>query len=449
VEWATLTPATNPGNAAGWVNALIAADTGDWTSAGLTGGAYAKVIRWAFEKQGLFQAVGAPTPVAKEGKPPEQDVYIDDGHHGEYQFQPVHWENQNVWNRRYSDDGTAHEDPWLNRTNYAYCRVRNRGTQTATGVVVKAYHTDPGAGLTWPDDWVAMTTAQLSVADIPPGGEVVVGPFAWTPTVADHECLLMIASAAGDPSNVDAFGPGESIAEWRLVPHDNNIGQRNVHPVPAAGGAIGIARALDGRSFTVRNPFDRRVKVALGITLPPVLVEKGWLVHASSAGGSGFSLAPGASRRVRLAVTRGGEVSAAEVSASAARSVRISVHADGILIGGMTYALDPDRAEPMPQDYGDHHGHHHGKGDCTGPPNSCCVASTCPVRTSARSGFGGSGSTLTSATADATCEAASMQSSGKSAIRPSGGLLSERRAHPERFEAAYRPRCQSPAGEPS
>lgn len=236
----TLTPSTNPSNASGWVNALLAADTGDWTTAGLAGGAYGKVIRWAFEKQGLFQAAGGPTPVAREGKPPAQDVYIDDGRHGEYQFQAVHWDNQNVWNRRYADDGTLHEDPWLNRTNYAYCRVRNRGTQTATGVVVKAYNTDPGAGLTWPDDWVPMTTTQLAVPDIPSGGEVVVGPFSWTPTFADHECLLMIASSSGDPSNVDAFGAGESIPEWRLVPHDNNIGQRNVHPVPAAAGALGI-----------------------------------------------------------------------------------------------------------------------------------------------------------------------------------------------------------------
>lgn len=362
----TLTPATNPANASGWVNALLAADAGDWTTAGLAGGAYGKVIRWAFEKQGLFQAAGAPTPVAKEGKPPAQDVYIDDGRHGEYQFQPVHWNNQNVWNRRYPDDGTLHEDPWLNRTNFAYCRVRNRGTQTATSVIVRAYHTDPGAGLTWPDDWVPMATTQLSVPDIPSGGEVVVGPFSWTPTVADHECLLMIASSSGDPSNVDAFGPGESIAEWRLVPHDNNIGQRNVHPVPAAAGAAGIFATLDGRSFTVRNPFDIRAKVVLDITLPPVLADKGWRVHASSAGGDGFGLAPGAARRVRLAVTRGAEVTAAEVKASASKDVVAAVYANGIPIGGMTYRLDPDRETPMPQDNG--HGDDCGtKHDCAGP----------------------------------------------------------------------------------
>jgi len=38
----------------------------------------------------------------------------------------------------------------------------------------------------------------------------------------------MIASAAGDASNVGNFTARESIPCWRLVPHDNNIAQRNV-----------------------------------------------------------------------------------------------------------------------------------------------------------------------------------------------------------------------------
>ena len=47
----------------------------------------------------------------------------------------------------------------------------------------------------------------------------------------------MIASVSGDASNIDNFTGTESIQEWRLVPHDNNIGQRNVSVVPGAGGA--------------------------------------------------------------------------------------------------------------------------------------------------------------------------------------------------------------------
>jgi hypothetical protein len=277
-------------------------------------------------------------------------VYIDDGRHGEYQYQPVHWNNQNVWNRRYADAGTLHEEPWLGRPNFAYCRVRNRGTETATGVTVRAFHCNPGVGLTWPDDWQAMTTSSLAVPDIPPGGEVTVGPFTWTPSQPDHECLLMISSAAGDPSNIDVFGPGESIPEWRLVPHDNNIGQRNVHPVPAAGGVQGIVDVLDGRQFTIRNPFSEAVKVAVGITLPPVLARAGWEIALSSPGGTSFGLAPGQSRLARLSVVAGGPIDLAALRATTDRDVVVSVTADGILIGGMSYHLDPDKEKPAPQD---------------------------------------------------------------------------------------------------
>ncbi|MEO6653978.1 MAG: hypothetical protein ABIP17_15125 [Ilumatobacteraceae bacterium] len=345
----TLTPMTNPSNVSSWAQALLDADAGDWTSEGLAGGAYGKVIRWAFEKQGLFQAPGAPTPVAREGAPPAVDVYVDDGRHGEYQYQPVHWNCQNVWNRRFADGGTAHEDPLLGRANFCYVRVRNRGTQTAQNVSVRAFHCNPGAGLTWPDDWQPMTTISLTAPNIPPGGEITVGPFTWTPSQPDHECLLMVASANGDPSNIDVFAPGESIPEWRLVPHDNNIAQRNVHPVPGGGGAAGIMSVLDGRRFTVRNPFDHRVKVVITTELPTILMRRDWRVDFANPGGSAFSLAPGQSRVVQLAVTRGAEVSQADVSATEDRDAVMYVEADGILIGGMTYRLDPARTEAMPQ----------------------------------------------------------------------------------------------------
>jgi len=346
----TLTPSTNPSNVTGWVTALRAADTGDWTPLGLTGGAYFKVIRWAFEKQGLYQGPGAPTPTSLEGTAPAVDVYIDDGRRGEYQFQAVHWNNQNVWNRRYADAGTLNEEPWLGRPNFAYCRVRNRGTQTATGVTVRAFHCNPGVGLTWPDDWQTMTTPSLTVPNIPPGGEATVGPFTWTPSQPDHECLLMVSSAIGDPSNIDAFGPGESIPEWRLVPHDNNIGQRNVHPVPAAGGIQGIVDVLGGRQFTIRNPFPEAVRILVDIALPPTLVRAGWEVGLSSPGGSTFGLAPGQSRLARLSVTAGGPIDLEALRVSDDRDVVVSVTANGILIGGMSYHLDPEESKPASQD---------------------------------------------------------------------------------------------------
>ncbi|MGH7292811.1 MAG: hypothetical protein ACREJT_16450, partial [Myxococcota bacterium] len=249
-----LTQATNPSNALGLEQALETADAGVWTSTSPAethaGGAYWKVIRWAFEKQGLFKAAGAPATA--EGAPPAVDVYIDDGRHGEYPFQANHWSCTDIWNRRASGSGGGvHEEPIVGQTNYAYVRIKNRGTQMATGVTVKGFHCLPGVGLVYPDDWAPMTTAQLAAPNLAASDAagVVVGPFEWTPSQVGHECMFFSVSADSDPSNIDGRITG-SIPEWRLVPHDNNIGQRNVHPVE-----ISLSRDdLRRRLFWLRNP---------------------------------------------------------------------------------------------------------------------------------------------------------------------------------------------------
>ena len=82
----SLTQPTNPGNPTSYASALMTAELGNWTSADQVGGVYWKVIRWAFEKQGLFQPPGAPVPVVSEGAPPPVDLYIEDGRHGEYPY---------------------------------------------------------------------------------------------------------------------------------------------------------------------------------------------------------------------------------------------------------------------------------------------------------------------------------------------------------------------------
>jgi hypothetical protein len=111
-------------------------------------------------------------------------------------------------------------------------KIRNRGSLAATGVVVKAFHANPAAGLVYPNDWQPMSTPQLNGANVPPNNaaEITVGPFKWIPSAIGHECMFMVVSANGDPSNISNMTAGDSIPEWRLVPNDNNIGQRNVFP---------------------------------------------------------------------------------------------------------------------------------------------------------------------------------------------------------------------------
>ncbi len=338
---ASLTPATNPTTADGYVTALLAADLGDWTSEGHAGGAYGKVVRWAFERQGLFQPAGTPMPNNNEGAPPPVDVYIDDGRAGEYPFQANHWSCQAIWNRLAADGLAGHQEPVVGVTNFAYVKVKNRGTQTATGVVVKAFHANPAAGLVYPNDWQAMTTAQLAAANVPPNSatEILVGPFQWVPTHLGHECMFVVVSAAGDPSNADNIGPGESIPEWRLVPHDNNIGQRNVFPV-AAGNLKNLVAAVSRLTFTLKNPHPKPARMVLVPILPRLLVERDWKLDFGNPGGGAFKLLPGETKTIALRLTPGKMFTAAEIAKAKDAVIHVEAYADDILVGGMSYTLD-------------------------------------------------------------------------------------------------------------
>jgi hypothetical protein len=226
----SLTPATSPTDATHFAAALMKADHVDWSVEGISGGAYHKVIRWAFEKQGLYQSPAAKKPNNREGAPPPVDIYIEDGRHGEYAFQSDHCNCQAIWNRRRKDGGLGHQTPTAGQTNYAYVTIKNRGVKPATGVVVRAFQARPQSKRLFPRDYEPMKPGRLTVARVAPNSstKMVVGPFAWMPSGGGQDYLLMIASADGDPSNVDNFVGRESIPDWRLVPNDNNIGQRRV-----------------------------------------------------------------------------------------------------------------------------------------------------------------------------------------------------------------------------
>ena len=124
----TLTPPTNPPSAAGWASGLMSSDFGNWTTAGEIGGCYWKVIRWSFEKQGLYQPPATPKPNSNPGSPPPIDVYIDDGRAGEYQYGPANqypylqrfWDTTEIWNRHAPDGLPEHQTPLVGKKNHAY-----------------------------------------------------------------------------------------------------------------------------------------------------------------------------------------------------------------------------------------------------------------------------------------------------------------------------------------
>jgi zinc metalloprotease ZmpB len=345
---APITPTPEPDD---FANALMAADRLTTSFEGFSGGAMHKVVRWSFEKQGLYQPPGAATPVTLPGAPPAVDVYINDGRNGEYQFRENFWDTTEIWNRRAADGGTTHEDPVVGSTNYAYVIIRNRGTMPATGITVRGFHSRPMTGLIWPADWAPMTTASLpGPASLAPGANAMIGPFEWTPNTVGHECMLMIVSAAGDRSVVDSPGgtvTGASIPHWRLVPHDNNIAQRNVAPI-AAFRTESLIKSLSERVFWIKHPewSKRPVVVLIDVELPPLLAKLGWDIGLKGVKRSRFTLKPGQQVKVALVATPGEPITPKLIQAQR-RPPRIDVNIemDGILVGGMTFPLDPKRKE--------------------------------------------------------------------------------------------------------
>lgn len=220
----TLSPVSNPGHAALFLDALLTADAGDWTTEGLSGGAYEKVLIWSFERQNLN---GGARPIV--------DVYIDDGRGGEYDYLADFTNAAAIWNRHAPDGQEGHQEPALG-TNYAYVKIRNRGREAANNVAVRGFHSKPLAGHDWPQGLQPMTTPELAAGSVQPNDaeEITVGPFAWTPVANDHgqDRMMMVVSAPGDPSNADKFSAGKEIEDWRLVPNDNNIALRDVRLLP-------------------------------------------------------------------------------------------------------------------------------------------------------------------------------------------------------------------------
>jgi hypothetical protein len=193
----------------------------------LSGGLYSKVMDNAFIARGLWNL----RPV---------DLYIRDSSAdtGVIPSPQLHWESPDIWvrNNLTGDNPDAgHERPICNQPNYMYVRVHNRGTQAATAntFTVEAFHCDPGTGMIWPDHFTTMGNMTIT-QQIPAGGSLRIGPFTWTPVVENHECLLAVVHGAADPA-IPATLIG-SVPHGELVRFDNNVGQRNVSPLPSVPG---------------------------------------------------------------------------------------------------------------------------------------------------------------------------------------------------------------------
>lgn len=338
----TMTDTAPPASAVDFETAVMDFDITNPDFEGHPGGAFHKVIRWAFEKQGLHKLPGDPAD--GEGAPPPVDVYIDDGRNGEYEYERNFWNTTDIWSAQVNDSTVGHQTPLVGVTNYFFIKVKNRGQLTAENVIVKAYQCQPGTGLVWPSDWTAMDTPEIFVGTLAAGAEITVGPFEWTPATVGHECILASVSADDDESNADTV-IGD-IPHWRLVPFDNNIAQRNVSPeMPDADALL---ESLNKRSFRANNPYNVAVTMVLEPELPVFLQKRDWRVEFNTPGGNRVKLPPRGSQKITFTLKPGKRFKKSDVPKKGA-NIDIVTTINNHVVGGMTYLIDPGLKKRLPE----------------------------------------------------------------------------------------------------
>lgn len=215
------------------------------------GGCAHKLIRWAFEAQGLYQhGTSIDRIVNKPGDPEEVDIYIADNR--------PNWERTEAGKVVYkrpggyvpvSLDWTSNGDdaPAWHATSDAIQRdgtslrvkVNNRGRQVAANVQVRVWYRSLPAepdGIMWNDavatDWTKLDDSDVSLKDVPPNTDVTFGPFGNLPAPGTY-LFFAEATCADDRANSDAAAALPcSTKPTRivdLVAGDNNLGLRVVN----------------------------------------------------------------------------------------------------------------------------------------------------------------------------------------------------------------------------
>ncbi len=207
-----------------FADALMESDLSTSSFEGRPGGVAHKILRWSFEKQGLYLPDGAGQ--FSEGAPPDIDVFIEDGRHGVYlPFFDAAPDSQWIHNRHSDDGGMTHETPAAGRTNYLRVQVSNRGVSTAQGITLRGFHSVNPTPV-WPRDWTEFGQT-VQVADLP-SDYTTMARLAWTPPPGVRHVMASV-SAPGDPSVLDGYDRRRGdLEDYFLVSIDNNVAQRTV-----------------------------------------------------------------------------------------------------------------------------------------------------------------------------------------------------------------------------
>ncbi len=214
-----------------FVSALIDADLGtgawhvvaDWPynrsrrTLARQGGQVHKVVRWAFERQGLY-ATDDPTVAADAiGQAPAVDVFIADRRNGGPDAHPGGYAPVPL--RADGGDWLAAADAVRRTAGGVAITLCNRGQQASGALRLRLWWGTPiGTGsLAWQTQPI-----EHEVPSVPKGGAVT------APVGCDKQAagwLLVAVDADADPSNLplDGTPPANRLALMHLVANDNNL----------------------------------------------------------------------------------------------------------------------------------------------------------------------------------------------------------------------------------
>ena len=119
--------------------------------------------------------------------------------------------------------------------------------------------------------------------------------------------------------------------------------------MPGGGESAALSAALDGVFFMAGNNLNRPAQMEIRVFLPRVLASRGWRLGFAGLPSNRFRLNAGEKRRVELALSAGASFSADHVRGDADRTIEVMLYGDGMLLGGMSYQLDPDMKQAPPR----------------------------------------------------------------------------------------------------
>jgi len=96
----------------------------------------------------------------------------------------------------------------------------------------------------------------------------------------------------------------------------------------------------------IKSPQRNDARVIVKVALPKFLVKAGWEVVLENPGAAAFALKAGEAKSVVLRLKPGKTFKPKDVKTAKDKTIRLEAYADGILVGGMSYQLDPNLKEP-------------------------------------------------------------------------------------------------------